>query len=584
MRPEIENKKTSALSILNKISFHLDKKRKRDIKFVLFLSILSSLAESVSIAMLVPFVSFFINPDNYLFNSLFESFFVFLNIKTQKDILAAVSLGFISFVLLSCFVKLKYAKSSNLLTDNITSDFRVKIFKFLLNQDYSYYFKHGSNEILSNLSQKTVAFTSMIFATINILNSILISSAIVIMLVINEPFYTPIIIGSILLFFFIIYKIKSLIVLEKGQIVNLNQNFMIDIFQNTVGYLPEIIIYNLKSFFLKTLAKLSQYTARSGAEIRTISMTPKIYLETFVIIFVVIAIYFSGLSERSIETNISYLAILAYGAQKTLPLINNVYSLAINFKSAVPTVITYLKILDSDNKDNKNEIDEEDYETLPFKESIKIENISYQYEKNLPNILNNFSFDIAKGERIVIKGETGSGKSTLVNIISGLFSPKKGKILVDGVEINSKNIKNWQKNIAIVPQTVFLNDASVQENVAISLDKNFIDLEKVKESCKIAQIYSFIESLPNKFDQRVGERGVRLSGGQRQRIGIARSLYRDAKVIILDEPTNALDPETEKLVMDSISNLSKDITLIMISHSDKSLKYFDKIINLDKFK
>jgi ABC-type bacteriocin/lantibiotic exporter with double-glycine peptidase domain len=584
VRPEIENKKTSALSILNKINFHLDRKRKRDIKFVLFLSIFSSLAESVSIAMLVPFVSFFINPDNYLFNNLFESFFVFLNIKTQEDILAAVSLGFISFVLLSCFVKLKYAKSSNLLTDNIASDFRVKIFKFLLNQNYSYHFKQGSNEILSNLSQKTGAFTVMIFAAINILNSILISSAIVVMLVINEPFYTPIIIGSILLFFFIIFKIKSIIVLEKGQIVNLNQNFMIDIFQNTVGYLPEIIIYNLKSFFLNTLTKLSEYTARSGAEIRTISMTPKIYLETFVIIFVVIAIYFSGLSERSIETNISYLAILAYGAQKTLPLINNVYSLSISFNSAVPTVITFLKILDSDNKDNKNEIDEDDYETLPFKESIKIENISYQYEKNLPNILNNFSFDIVKGERIVIKGETGSGKSTLVNIISGLFSPKKGKILVDGVEINSKNIKNWQKNIAIVPQTVFLNDASVQENIAISLDKNFIDLEKVKESSKIAQIYSFIESLPNKFDQRVGERGVRLSGGQRQRIGIARSLYRDAKVIILDEPTNALDPETEKLVMDSISNLSKDITLIMISHSDKSLKYFDKIINLDKFK
>tara|TARA_B110000444_G_scaffold260650_1_gene308466 strand:+ start:1049 stop:2794 length:1746 start_codon:yes stop_codon:yes gene_type:complete len=581
VRPEIENKKTSALSILNKINFHLDKERKRDIKFVLFLSIFSSLAESVSIAMLVPFVSFFINPDNYLFNSLFESFFVFLNIETQKDILAAVSLGFICFVLLSCFVKLKYAKSSNFLTDNITSDFRVKIFKFLLNQDYSYYFKHGSNEILSNLSQKTGAFTSMIFATINILNSILISLAIVIMLVINEPFYTPIIIGSILLFFFIIYKIKSVIVLEKGQIVNLNQNFMIDIFQNTVGYLPEIIIYNLKSFFLKTLTKLSQYTARSGAEIRTISMTPKIYLETFVIIFVVIAIYFSGLSDRSIETNISYLAILAYGAQKTLPLINNVYFLAINFKSAVPTVITYLKILDSDNK---NEIVENDYETLPFKKLIKIENISYQYDKNLPNILNNFSFDIAKGERIVIKGETGSGKSTLVNIISGLFSPKKGKILVDGVEINSKNIKNWQKNLAIVPQTVFLNDASVQENIAISLDENFIDLEKVKNSAKVAQIYSFIESLPNKFNERVGEKGIRLSGGQRQRIGIARSLYRDAKIIILDEPTNALDSETEKLVMDSISNLSKDITLIMISHSDKSLKYFDKVINLDKFK
>ena len=143
---------------------------------------------------------------------------------------------------------------------------------------------------------------------------------------------------------------------------------------------------------------------------------------------------------------------------------------------------------------------------------------------------------------------------------------------------------NWQKNLAIVPQTVFLNDATILENIAIALDIKSIDLEKAKNSAKLAQIDTYIESLPNKYYEKVGERGVRLSGGQRQRMGIARALYRNAKVIILDEPTNALDTETEKNVMDSITKLDKDITLIMISHSDSSLKYFDKIINLDKQK
>ena len=581
MNSAIENKNISAVSILKKINFHLDNKRKRDIKFVFFLSILSSLAESVSIAMLIPFISFFVNPDNYLFNNLFKNFFDFLNITTQKNILGAVSFSFIFFILLSFFIRLKHTKSTNLLTDNITSDFRIKIFKFLLNQNYSYHFQHGSNEILSNLSQKTGSFTTMIFSAINILNSILICLAIMTMLIINEPLYTPIIIGSILLFFFIIYKIKSAIVLEKGQTVNLNQNFMIDIFQNAVGYLPEIIIYNLKKFFLTTLIRSSQDIARSGAEIRTISMTPKIYLEAFVIIFVVLIIYFSGLNERSIETNISYLAVLAFGTQKCLPLINSMYLLAINFKGSIPPVNNFLNILDSDTN---NEITDDAYDHLVFKKLIKIQNISYRYDKNLPYILNNFSFDIAKGERIAIKGETGSGKSTLANIISGLFTPTKGIILVDGVEVNLKNIKSWQKNIAIVPQAVFLNDASVLQNIAIELEEEAIDLEKAINSAKLAQIYSFIETLPNKFNEKVGERGVRLSGGQRQRIGIARALYRNSKLIILDEATNALDLETEKLVMDSITKLNKDITLIMISHSDTSLKYFDKVIDLDKFK
>ena len=578
---EIENKKIPVFNILKKISHRLDDKRKKNVKVVFFLSILSSLAESISIAMLVPFISFFVSPDNYIFNYFFENFFNLLSITSQKDILTIVSFSFVLIVLLSSFIKLQYVKSSNELTDNITSDFRIKIFKFLINQDFSYYFKHGSNEILSNLSQKTGSFTVIIFSAINIINSILISLAVVTILIINEPLYTPLIITSILLFFFIIFKIKSTSVLKKGQTINLNQNFMIDIFQNTVGYLPEIIIYNLKNFFLKTLGKVSKETAKSGAEVRTISMSPKIYLETFIIIFVVLVVYFSDLGERSIESNISYLAILAFGTQKCLPLLNNIYSLSINYKASVPTVTSFLNILDTEKM---NVIKDPGYESLKFENKIKLDNLTFKYNKNSANIINKFSFDIVKGEKIVIKGQTGSGKSTLTNIISGLLTPSDGRILIDGTLINSENVKNWQKNIAIVPQTVFLNDATILENIAIALDVNAIDFKKVKNSAKIAQIDSFIESLPNKYNEKVGERGVRLSGGQRQRVGIARALYRDAKVIILDEPTNALDTETEKLVMDSISRLGKDITLIMISHSDSSLKYFDKIIDLDKFK
>ena len=581
MNTQIQNNKISAFSILKKINQNLDKKRKRDVRVVLFLSILSSLAESISIAMLVPFVSFFVNPDNYVFNNLFKSFFNLVNITNEKDILASVAFGFIFIVLISSFVKLKYIRSSNILTENITSDFRIKIFKFLINQDFSYYFKHGSNEIMSNLSQKTRAFVTIVFSTINIINSILISLAVVIVLIANEPFYTPLIIVSIIVFFYIIFKVKSATVLKRGQTVNLNQNFMIDVFQNTVGYLPEIIIYNVRKFFLTTLSKFSKEVAVSASDVRTIAMSPKIYLETFVIILVIFVIYFSDFSEKSIESNISYLAILAFGTQKCLPLINNVYNLSINFKNATPIVNSFLGILD---RGNVNEINEQEYKTLNFDKFIKLENISFQYSETLPNILNKFSFNIQKGEKIAIKGMTGSGKSTLVNIISGLLNPSQGKMYIDDNLIDSKNLKNWQKNVAIVPQTVFLNDASVLENIAIALDKSLIDIEKVKNSAKLAQIDSFIESLPNKYDEKVGERGVRLSGGQRQRMGIARALYRNANVIILDEPTNALDIETERLVMDSITKLSKDITLIMISHSDASLKYFDKIIDLDKAK
>ena len=582
MNTESNIKNTSStFGLLGKIVSHLDAKRKKQLIFLFILSIFASLAESISIAMLIPFIGFFINPELYEFNNFFKTVFEFFKINNNKEILATVTSFFALIVILSGYIKLKFIKISNVTTEYITSDFRIKIFKFLINQDFSYYFKYGSNEILSNMSQKIGSFTTILISSLNILNSILIISCITSVLVFNEPFYTPIIVFCIGLFFLIIYKIKVNSILAKGQKISVNQNLIIDIFENTIGYLPEIIIYNLKNFYTSILTKTSQKTAQYTSEIRTIGQTPRILLEVFVIIFVIIFIYFSGFAERSTEVNITYLAILAFGAQKSLPLINSIYLYSVNFKGATPNVVGFLNILDS----GQNKIFENyNYETLDFNKSILLKDISYCYDKGQPNILNSISLEINRGDKIAIKGETGSGKSTLANIISGLLKPTKGKILIDGVEITKQNETNWQKNISIVPQSIFLNDASISENIAIAENLNEIDIDKVKKSAKLAYIDRFIENLPNKYNEEVGERGVRLSGGQRQRIGIARALYRNSKLIILDEPTNALDAETENLLMNSITNLKGDITVIMISHNNSSLSFFDKVIDLNNFK
>ena len=582
MNTESNIKNTSStFGLLGKIVSHLDAKRKKQLIFLFILSIFASLAESISIAMLIPFIGFFINPELYEFNNFFKTVFEFFKINNNKEILATVTSSFALIVILSGYIKLKFIKISNVTTEYITSDFRIKIFKFLINQDFSYYFKYGSNEILSNMSQKIGSFTTILISSLNILNSILIISCITSVLVFNEPFYTPIIVFCIGLFFLIIYKIKVNSILAKGQKISVNQNLIIDIFENTIGYLPEIIIYNLKNFYTSILTKTSQKTAQYTSEIRTIGQTPRILLEVFVIIFVIIFIYFSGFAERSTEVNITYLAILAFGAQKSLPLINSIYLYSVNFKGATPNVVGFLNILDS----GQNKIFENyNYETLDFNKSILLKDISYCYDKGLPNILNSISLEINRGDKIAIKGETGSGKSTLANIISGLLKPTKGKILIDGVEITKQNETNWQKNISIVPQSIFLNDASISENIAIAENLNEIDIDKVKKSAKLAYIDRFIENLPNKYNEEVGERGVRLSGGQRQRIGIARALYRNSKLIILDEPTNALDAETENLLMNSITNLKGGITVIMISHNNSSLSFFDKVIDLNNFK
>ena len=225
---------------------------------------------------------------------------------------------------------------------------------------------------------------------------------------------------------------------------------------------------------------------------------------------------------------------------------------------------------------------------LKFENKVELSNINYFYPDSNIKTINNLNLIIKKGERIGIKGTTGSGKSTLVDLLAGLIKPSSGIIKVDGTDINDqldkKSLKRWQKNIANVPQNIFLADASILSNIAFGEDMDKIDLQQVYEAAKTAEIHNFIFNLPKKYETLTGERGVKLSGGQVQRIGIARALYKKANFLILDEATSALDLSTEKVIMKSIENLPKSITLLIIAHRTSTLKNCDRVFNMDNGK
>ncbi len=214
---------------------------------------------------------------------------------------------------------------------------------------------------------------------------------------------------------------------------------------------------------------------------------------------------------------------------------------------------------------------------LLYFDDYKVDN-----KNTITHILKNINLEIKKGSKFGIKGATGSGKSTLGNIIIGLLDPTKGQLFIDDILINSQNKSSWYKSISIITQNIFLNDVSIAENIAIGVDPKEINLEKVKNAAKQAHINDFIESIHNQYNEKVGERGIRLSGGQQQRIGIARALYRKAKIILFDEATNQLDIDTETLIMDSIHSLDKEITVILIAHRLSTLENCDQIIDLSR--
>ena len=225
---------------------------------------------------------------------------------------------------------------------------------------------------------------------------------------------------------------------------------------------------------------------------------------------------------------------------------------------------------------------------LKFNNQIRLNLVNFKYESSSNYVLNKLNLTIKKGERIGIIGETGSGKSTLIDILMGLLKPTSGEFFVDNFDLykkaNSNYLYAWRKLIAHVPQNIFLNDSTIAENIAFGIDYKDIDFKKVRSVSQKAEIDYFIKKCANEYNEKVGERGIRLSGGQRQRIGIARALYKNKKILIFDEATSALDNSTEFKVMNSINKLNRDLTFILVAHRISSLKDCDRILKLENGK
>lgn len=271
------------------------------------------------------------------------------------------------------------------------------------------------------------------------------------------------------------------------------------------------------------------------------------------------------------------LGTIALGAQKILPILQQIYSTLSYINGSSSSLEEVLDLLAKDSplqlKRNSNK--------LIFKEKISIENIFYSYPGSKKLALHDINLQINRGDYIGIIGQTGGGKSTFLDVIMGLLTPTSGCIKVDNVLIDISNIDYWQNLIAHVPQTIYLADATIAENIAFGVPKNLIDYERVFEAANNAQISEDIEDFDKKYQTIVGERGVRLSGGQRQRIGIARALYKKAPIIILDEATSALDEQTERNVMSRLHMLSESLTVVIVTHRISTLKNCNKVFEVN---
>ena len=557
---------------------HISIRRRYQFLSLIFLMIIVSLVEIISIGLVLPFLEALASPEKIFHSSYAGHFLEVLRIEQPEEILLPLTIIFISACLISGLFRVLLLFLNTRVSFAAGADFGLDMYRKTLYQPYSTHCSINSSEVISSITNKANLITfNLLLPILNILSSSFILIAIVGLIAFLYPIVAIIsivILSSIygLIIFLTQKKLK-----KNGKTIALETTFLIKALQEGLGGIRDTLISSNQELYCNVYKKADRSLRAAQASNIFMGACPRFIVETFGMILIAGIAYTATINNFSIVELIPILGIMAYSTQKVLPVIQAAYSSWSAIESSISSLEDILRLLDQ--KLPKFAYRKK-IESLSFKKSVLLNKIYFKHNTSSFYVLKNINFEIKKGSRLGVIGKTGSGKSTFLDLFLGLLVPTKGSMYVDGKLLHSNNQYAWSLNIASVPQTIFLTDGTIEENIAFGTPKNKIDLALVKSAARQAMLAEDIESWPERYNTLVGERGVRLSGGQRQRIGIARALYKQAKIIIFDEATSALDYKTEKSVINTIHNLSKDLTIIIVSHRPSSLKICTEIIEV----
>ena len=564
--------------LIIRLWYLLNKKRKLQFIFLIFFMVIVSFAELISIGAIIPFIGIITSPDALLKNQYIAFLLEYFNIKTKDELLLPFTAIFIVSALVSGTFRVSLLWINTRLSFALGAELSVLVYTKSLYQDYIFHTNNNSSEIINGIINKTnTVIYNILMPILILISSFVLPSTMVVTMIAVDPISTISVFTTFGLAYYIIMIFFKKKLLQDSTLIANVSNYLIKNLQEGFGAIREIIIDNTQEYYCKEYHKADLKLRKAQGNGLFISGSPRFIMETIAIILIALAVFIMSKKGGDLINSLPILGALALGAQKLLPILQQSFSSWTAMQVGRISLIDVLELLET--KISKDE--EFSKDIITFNQSINLSGIFYKYNSARKWILNDISLEIKKGEKIGIIGETGSGKSTLIDIIIGLLKPNKGSIYIDSNKIDHKNQKNWRSRIANVPQNIFLLDVSIEENISLTDPNKIIDHKKVVKAAKAAAIHDTIMKLPQKYKTKVGEGGIRLSGGQKQRIGIARALYKDASIIVLDEATSALDTKTEKKVMESIDKINKNITLIIIAHRLSTLKNCDKIIELN---
>ena len=548
---------------------------KRDVEYLVFLlifSIVISIIETVGIGSIMPFISvssdFSLIQDKWYFKKIYD-FFHF-----QNDINFIFFLGsvLIVFYIFRAILNLFYFYFLNRFAQGRYHLIAYRLFENYMGMEYKKFLDKNSSTLTHNIVNEANHLVQLISNILFMMSEVFVLVLIYAMLLFVNWKMTLLLsaflaVNIVLLKLFVSTKIK-----KAGEERAEFQKTFFGIINNSFGNFKIIKLKSKDKVILDKFADASFGYANSNIKNATLGQFPRLFLEMIGFSLVaIIIIYLVAKYQTDIKGALPILVVFVLGLYRLMPSVNRIFT-------SYNQILFYKQSLNIIHNELIYEPEDLGDEEIEFNKKITLKNLYFEYIENKP-ILKDISLTIYKSQKIGIVGESGSGKSTLVDIIIGLYKPQKGKVFIDDIELNNKNVLFWRGKIGYIPQQIFLKDGSVAENVAFLEE---IDEDMVKEALKKANILEFLEKNHNGIYTEVGDNGIKLSGGQKQRIAIARALYNDPEVLVLDEATSALDSETEKKIMDEIYQLGEEKTMIIIAHRLSTLSKCDKIYKLEE--
>jgi ABC-type multidrug transport system fused ATPase/permease subunit len=558
------------LFIISKYKNIFDKKERRELFFFFSLILITMLLEVFSIGLIIPVIMSILNQDITSLAPFLKPLLKFLGDTSSQKLIIFTSLMLIVAYLLKNAYLLFFLKIEGKYLSKIEKNLRTKIFRKYISHEHYNYFKSNTSKLLSNITNDLAIVVQAFRSFLMLMAEITVASGIFAFLFFVEPIMMIFNLIIILfgLFFFNLYSKRKVKVLSSSRKKNTDDLFLT--LNNSFDSIKEINVFNKNLFFENIFNKSNHAIYKINKKFHVLQGLPKIFYEFMGVFLLMTLILIMTFSFKDKNMMIAFLALAGASAFRLIPSANRIlvsYQYLGFAEKSLTLINNELRVITKDNIKKDQHIN--------FQNIVEFKNVSFKYENRNNYVLKDINLKIKKNDKLLFYGETGSGKSTFIELLLGLLKPTKGSIEVDNKDVNL-NFKEWSKYIGYIPQKVTLIDGSILSNIAFGVEENEININLLEDAIKLSEINSFLDRLPDGINTNVGEFGSKLSGGQIQRLGIARAVYRNPDVLILDEATNALDETTEQKVFSNILKKFKDKALIVITHNKSLLGELNK--------